>query len=280
MEISSSRLKFSISLIELERLKPHEEVVQKAVDQLSKEIRQDGMVRDPLIVDREEDVILDGMHRYSSIKQLGCRFAPCCLIDYMDPQVKVSSWFRLFTVREPASTARAVLSAMKLDYIPIRANIDGTYPANAIVLTDEGTCFSLASPPDLLERCRIAIGIEKQVAKEGYRPTYLSETAAMERLKMGQANLIVIVPSFTKETIRRLGSQGILLPHKTTRHIIPSRPLAINAPLSLLMDRKISVEEADARFGDLLMSMKTDLKPPGSLMDGRRYDEELLIFSR
>ena len=70
LEISSSTLSFRLSLVELEKLKPHEEVIEKVVQALSEEIRDTRVVHDPLMVDQDDYVILDGMHRYNSLKQL------------------------------------------------------------------------------------------------------------------------------------------------------------------------------------------------------------------
>ena len=67
MEISSSNLVFRLSLIEIETLKPHEEVMQPLVNSLADAIRTQGIVRDPVIVDRDELIVLDGMHRLASL---------------------------------------------------------------------------------------------------------------------------------------------------------------------------------------------------------------------
>jgi hypothetical protein len=132
---------------------------------------------------------------------------------------------------------------------------------------------------DTLERCRIAASIEREMVRRGRKVTYLSEALAVQWLEADRANFIIGLPTFTKDTICKFALEGVLLPHKVTRHIIPSRPLAIDVPLDLLTDPEISCHEADERLGKLLMSRKVDRRPPGSIVDGRRYDEELLVFS-
>jgi hypothetical protein len=264
----------------LEELKPHEEVIEEAVAKLAREMRQDGFVRDPLIVDRDEHVILDGMHRFSSLERLRCRFAPCCLLDYMSPKITVGSWYRVFTVERPKSIAQEILSDMKVNYSVREKSSTGEYAPNSVILTGDGSEFSADNSTNLLERCRMAVAIEKRMVKDGHPVTYLSEALAVDSLASNRANFVVVLPTFTKETIRRFGSEGLLLPHKVTRHIIPSRPLAIDVPLSLLMDSQLSLRETDEKLGELLAARKVDRKPPGSMIDGRRYDEELLVFCR
>ncbi|HUK50691.1 MAG TPA: hypothetical protein VLV18_06620, partial [Terriglobales bacterium] len=108
----------------------------------------------------------------------------------------------------------------------------------------------------------------------------LSETVAIQQLKSGEGNLVIALPTFSKDQIREMGIKGQLLPHKVTRHVIPSRPLAFNIPLDLLTNQEISREEADKRLSEVLGKRRLERKPAGSMFDGRRYDEELLIFSK
>lgn len=104
MEVSSSKLNFQLSMVDVDELKPHEEIIPSIVRRLADEVAKEAKLRDPLIVDREYHVILDGMHRFNSLKQLKCRFIPCCLVDYDNPLIKVGSWFRLFRVEKEEAT--------------------------------------------------------------------------------------------------------------------------------------------------------------------------------
>ncbi len=105
-----------MSLVDIDALKPHEEVIEASVRALSNEMQTEGLVRDPLIVDQEDDVILDGMHRFNSLKALKCRFAPCCLLKYDSPQIKIGSWFRVYVVNDPAGLADKLLSETGLNF--------------------------------------------------------------------------------------------------------------------------------------------------------------------
>ena len=280
MEICSSSLKLRLALVEIEKLKPHEEVIEAVVAQLAEDIRKDGIVRDPLIVDQDQFIILDGMHRFSSLKRLGCRFAPCCLLDYMSPQVTVGSWFRAFTVEGASSLAQGILSSMKSDYNMKQIELGpSSIEPDTIILTKDGAEFSLRYSTSILAHCQAAVSIEKQMVASGLKVTYLSECMAIQWLKSERANYVIVLPPFTKEMIRKFGSEGILLPHKVTRHIIPSRPMEIGVPLSLLTDRSISLREADEKLDQLLKQRKIERRPPGSVIDGRHYDEELIVFS-
>lgn len=267
-------------MVDVDELKPHEEIIDPIVGSLANEVLGQGQLRDPLVVDQEDYVILDGMHRFGSLKLLKCRFIPCCLVDYDSAQIKVGSWFRLFSVDEAESLAEKLLKETELNYsrqhLDLRAM---NYNSQAIILTKNGAEFSLSEPMDAIERARTAVSMEKAMVKKGHAVTYLSEIVAIQQLKSGEVNFVISVPIFTKQQIREFGRKGRLLPHKVTRHVIPSRPLGIDVPIRLLTDRTISREEADRKLGELLAARRINRKPPGSVVDGRRYEEELLVFS-
>jgi len=266
-------------MVNLDELKPHEEVVDPVVGSLANDVLTEGKLRDPLVVDREDYVILDGMHRFNSLKLLKCRFVPCCLVDYDSPLIKVGAWFRAFAVREPETLAEKLLKQAGLKYSShVVDPSNPRYSPQTIILTRESE-FSLPEQMDPIQRARTAVSLERTMVKEGHAVRYLPEISALEKLQSNEMNLLISVPIFTKEQIREFGVEGRLLPHKVTRHVMPSRPLRIDIPLQMLTDRTISIDEANRKLGELLAQRHIDRKPPGSVVDGRRYEEELLIFT-
>jgi len=279
VEITSSILNFRISLIEIETLRPHEEVIDSVAKSLANDIRIEGVVRDPLIVDQDKYVILDGMHRFSSLKSLNCRFAPCCLVDYDNPLIKVGSWFRTFSVKDPESIAEKLLTDTHLDYSREKIKLEEwKYNPETIILTG-GMQFSLPKTTDLLEGAKTAVRLEEAMLRRVQRVDYCSESLSIHHLRSGDADLVITLPVFTKQEIIDFALRRILLPHKTTRHVMPSRPMRLDIPLHILKDSNINLAEADTMLRQLLMQRYVNRKPPGSIVDGRRYDEELLIFT-
>jgi len=280
LEVSSSKLNFQISMVEVDELKPHEEIIPSIVRQLADEVMREEKLRDPLIVDREYHIILDGMHRFNSLKQLRCRFVPCCLVNYDSPLIKVGSWFRLFKVENEEAISEELLREAKVNYS--KQHVDPknlNYTGQTVIMTRLGYEFLLPEPMDLIQRSRTAVVLEKAMVRKGPPVKYLSEIVAMQELKnSSDSNLVISLPIFTKQQIRDFGLTGRLLPHKVTRHVIPSRPLEIDVPLQMLTDRDISIEEANRKLGNLLASKRINRKPAGSVVEGRRYEEELLIF--
>ena len=70
---------------------------------------------------------------------------------------------------------------------------------------------------------------------------------------------------------------GLVFPPKTTRHIIPSRPLGTSTPLELL--RSEHLDEAQTLFVNDLKSKHVKRMPEGSKIGSRRYMEEVFVFA-
>jgi L-serine kinase (ADP) len=279
MEISSSKLSFRISMVNLDELKPHEEVIDPVVGSLANDVLKEGELRDPLVVDQEDYVILDGMHRFNSLRRLKCRFVPCCLVDYDNPLIKVGAWFRLFAVDEPETVTEKLLRDAGLHYSSRKVELANmSNNPQTIIFTKTGAQFSLPDLVDPIQLARTAGSLEKTMVNKGHPVDYSPETTALQKLQSGEPNLMISVPIFSKQQIREFGITGHLLPHKMTRHVMPSRPLRVDTPIEMLTDPKISREEADRKLGELLAQRHIERKPPGSIVDGRRYEEELLIF--
>ena len=71
-------------MIPVEVLKPHEQVIEKKVDQLERmTIRWDAYTK-PLLVDGATGTILDGHHRFEIARRLDLQCLPCVVVDYLD----------------------------------------------------------------------------------------------------------------------------------------------------------------------------------------------------
>ena len=89
--------------------------------------------------------------------------------------------------------------------------------------------------------------------------------------------------TFLMSTIRVEKSEVIescvnrtLFPPKSTRHLIPSRPLGISFPLDWLKSKKYA--EAESFFEKHILSKHIRRLPEGSKIGSRRYLEEVFVF--
>lgn len=82
-------MKRRISLVDINKLKTHENVIAKRVRQIAREITAKKILINPVVVDRKTKVILDGHHRVAALKLIGAKHVPVYLVDYENSFIKV-----------------------------------------------------------------------------------------------------------------------------------------------------------------------------------------------
>ena len=85
-----------------------------------------------------------------------------------------------------------------------------------------------------------------------------------------------MTPKVSKKDVVTVALRGEVFAHKTTRHVIPIRPLFINVPLEWLYGT-LSLNKANETFVEYLSKKQITHLPRGQILD-RRYDEELCVF--
>ena len=80
----------NVILVELRKLKAHEEVDFKHLKELKKEIFSDKILKFAVAVDKDTNIILDGHHRFNALKELGCKRIPAVFVDLNSPQLEVN----------------------------------------------------------------------------------------------------------------------------------------------------------------------------------------------
>jgi len=81
-----------IKIIKNNLIKQHEQIRKSHLFDLIKEIKHDGFIRNPIIVDKNTMIILDGHHRFNAIKSIGLTSSPVYLVDYNNKKITVSAW--------------------------------------------------------------------------------------------------------------------------------------------------------------------------------------------
>ena len=82
-----------VSLVDLDWLKPHEEIKIKNRDKLLEMTKKWGGFTNPLLVDSQTGSILDGHHRHSVAVCLNLKRVPAILIDYLsNDEISVDVW--------------------------------------------------------------------------------------------------------------------------------------------------------------------------------------------
>lgn len=82
-------LLMKISLVNIAKLKKHENVMRSRALKIKKNIELSGVIHKPIVVDKQTFVILDGHTRVAALEQLGARMIPVYFVDYYSKNVRV-----------------------------------------------------------------------------------------------------------------------------------------------------------------------------------------------
>ena len=83
--------RFGVRIMEVSDLRGHEMLDPRRLINLQAEIRSDGILKKPIAVDMNTNVVLDGHHRMGALKLLGCSKIPVLLVDYQCPHIGVKA---------------------------------------------------------------------------------------------------------------------------------------------------------------------------------------------
>lgn len=75
--------------LRVDQLRPHETTDQELLEQLIQKLQQGAMFDDPIVVDEETWIILDGHHRHAACKILGIQHISCIMVDYRSSEIRV-----------------------------------------------------------------------------------------------------------------------------------------------------------------------------------------------
>jgi len=267
-----------IVLMELEGLNLHEEMDPGVLRPLIREIDDDEELWCPVIVDRESMVVLDGTHRVNALRILGCKYVCVYFVNYSDPEIGVERWFRTISDHLPKERVEEVAGGLGMVLTPLGPSgvNDVSYP---VLRLRDGSSFALAPRSDSLHCYDILRDFERKLEAMGYEMDYDTETDADSKLTRGAVSAVLQPPVLGKDQVVSSAVQGHVLPCKSTRHIIPGRPVGVDVPLTLLKNHEINLEEANTRLAALIEQKTTENLPPGTVWRGRRYDEHMRIFA-
>ena len=127
---------------------------------------------------------------------------------------------------------------------------------------------------DMLEK------IQEKLRKKGFEMSYVPCQSVNDEefcATLNERDMIVWTPQITKEMVLETVDKSQVFPPKTTRHLIPARPINVNAPIHWFKE-DIPLSQINERFVDFLKQKKIQRFGPGQVIEGRYYEEELFVF--
>jgi len=279
--VEDERLNLDIAILDTSSLHIHEAIIPELLKQLMLSIKADRCVKDPVIVDKESLVVLDGVHRVVALQRIGIGRIPACLVNYKSPHIQVCRWYRTIT---GAATPEQVLASVKEVGVAMKKveefdeNRIGVSPTVATMRFGNQTFLVNSAFKNLREGYNIIGRIEERLKDSGFIVRYETEEDALRNLREGLVDAALCTPKISKEEIIDAALSGRVFAWKATRHIIPARPMGVNVSLNLLSNQKRSLAEVNDELKTMLEKRHLKRLPPGSLLNGRRYEEELYVF--
>lgn len=264
-----------IRVLPLDEVRPHEEYDPQILLKITNSLMVEGVLHDPVLVDSENNVILDGTHRYWALTRLGCRAVPVALYDYSSPEVSIGCWYRCLS-RAPEISWETLINA------PPGTMEEGV---RAVALREgmlsmifRDRSFTVAAKNfDIFEAYRLVSFFERALRGLDSGLSFATESDALERLRQGEVEGVLAPPPIKKSEVVQAARAGRLFPIKSTRHVIKSRPIGIDVPLAMLKEQ---VEDSAPKIESMLSSGAFKPLPKGTIINGRRYEEEIYIFEQ
>jgi len=271
-----------IKIIPIDRILLHEGVVNDWTQKLSLHIDHDGVVKNPIIVTRYQGryIALDGMHRVTALKALGCRDIVVYEVDYDDPSIGLYGWDALILDPCPIDeilqgfAARESLELVRhRDYAETVKNIQ-RHRSCLGILTREEQVFELrmveqARGLDTL--IRALKDFEEELDRRSLRLVYIADEHSAQTFRQHEnAFALFKRPFFTKEEVVKRTIEGKILPRKSTRHLFPLRPLRIDLDFILLR------EEIDLETKNKLLQARLNWCLENNMV--RYYPESVLVL--
>lgn len=274
-EINRAKIPILLVLRRIQELKPHEETVPADLRGMANTLKRDPILRHPVVADAATGAVLDGNHRLAALSELGCYTIPTALIDYKNPLVKVDRWFRVITgenlddfmKRAKKNQSHIVTSSSEAE----RGLISRSSYAS---LGNKSQWFTFPSNGlDAVKAFRKSYRIEEIARNNHLKIAYTDNDDLKE---MAEKSFMMSTICVQKGEVIENCINHRLFPPKSTRHLIPSRPLGLAVPMDWLKNKNYA--EAEAAFMGHVRSKHVKRLPEGSKVGSRRYLEEVFLF--
>lgn len=268
-----------LRIVPLEEIRPHEVADPAREARIERRLREDGILRDPLIVGTVHDVagyvLLDGTNRLRALHAIGGQAGLVQVVDYTDVHaVQLRTWCH------HASVSVASLAHMA-DSIP-GTTIEALPPLSATEMLVAGRTLAVIlngtdgigivrtseHPHSRPEQLGALVRLyEDRMVRVDCDPTDVEERARTACMGTSGSHSLIAFPPMSRSQVVTMAMRGVLIPAGITRHsILTGRALRVNLPLDLLRHGSNPEHAASALQGHL-----RSLHP-------RTYEEPTILF--
>ncbi|PSN92297.1 hypothetical protein B9Q03_01310 [Candidatus Marsarchaeota G2 archaeon OSP_D] len=261
VDVGDKKVELGFSLLQVDWLKPHEEIVYSNYKELYDIISRSQVFLNPIIVDSSSWTVLDGMHRVAVAKSLGLTYVPAMTVDYLSDSIRVDVWTKAY--RGDVGRALRLLVDMGLretdrgDCLIVSQNVTVGFeiPAQSIVLKYE-----------------LLRGILKRL-----RDVFGEPTVTTMGTVQNSGEFHIVPPKLSKKDVVEAGMKHTLFPPKTTRHILKARIVEAPVPISLLKQRA-TFETVEKEFLQCTSIRNIKTLDGKAVYKDKYYDDDKIII--
>lgn len=278
ISVDAGQTNIRLSIVPIDDIRPHERTIPSLIKSITRDMRRTGYQRDPILIDERSDLALDGMHRLKSLKLLGAKYAVCSLFNAEDDSIKVERWLRSF-VAPDRTFMNLVVKKFDMIVCPdLRSAIREVESGKSkIALVSRENSYVGGRELEILSVYRKISEVDKICEGKRLDLHFITESEKF-RLFSSESVELLYPTRLSKQQIAKFAACRELLPYKTTRYIVPTRPMGLYFPLSSLKEDSIS--RCNRALDRIVRLSKVTLGRKNVWYEGRRYSERLAIFRK
>ncbi|HEX2070551.1 MAG TPA: ParB N-terminal domain-containing protein [Thermoleophilaceae bacterium] len=258
-------LRRAIGLVPIESLNGYEEVDERRVAQIESSLSSSQELVNPIVVDRERSLLIDGHHRVRAFKSLGLPYIAAYDVPYPDDRrVQVRSW--RWTTTAPLSAVRGAFDSLA-----------GSQPGPWKVTLFDGSSRSALAEQSFVTPLSAALFVNRltlSLSAAGHVVETTASPGPPDGDDVTGRLSIEMTPTVGKREVVEAVRRSERFPHPINRHLAVARPLALNLPLDVQTD----AERFERHVARLFEACRVQLNEPGIWHDGRLYEEPTTTF--
>jgi hypothetical protein len=264
----------NLRVVSSDAVRPHEIADPARERRIEARLRQDGLLRDPLIVGAVQGmdgyVLLDGTNRKRALANLGLSRVMVQIIDYSDEHAaSLRAWCHSARVPidELIAGARVIPHVTVHPVAELGASDALRAPGTIALVLSSTVQYAVSRLPTAgssTAQLRTFVDLyEARMTRVDCSPEDVEEHAQSLTAHV----TLVAFPGFSRSQVVTMALKGSLIPAGITRHVIlAGRALRVNLPLELLSG-SLDVDAADAALNRHLAGLQP-----------RLYQEPTILF--
>jgi len=253
-----------MQLVPIASLSGYERPNENRVAQIFKSLEQTKILINPVIVDANLNLLIDGHHRIEAFKWVGLKQIPAFNVSYLSNDVRVESWARV--TRAPVDKIVSLFDALVVDVTRGRWSVVATSGGFIIRRRFFDEVMDAAN---YLERFKLCLSAYEYAVEIEPEPMPLAGNWS------GKVH-IYTDPVVGKDEVLGAVRANKRFPYQVNRHLINNRPIGMRFPLDVLGSVERFEKFVDKVFARGLPSLITG----GTVLDGRSYAENVITFSK